>query len=46
MTPKIYIETSVISYLNAKIQKRISICCIDEGYEPPIICTPEELFGV
>jgi predicted nucleic acid-binding protein len=30
---------------NAEIQKRISICCTAEGYEPPIICTPEELFG-
>lgn len=30
---------------NAEIQKQIKIICIEEGYEMPIICTPEELMG-
>lgn len=30
---------------NAEIQKKISACCISEGYDPPVICTPEELLG-
>jgi predicted nucleic acid-binding protein len=30
---------------NAEIQKKIAKICIKEGYEMPIICTPEELMG-
>lgn len=30
---------------NAEIIKKISKICIEEGYEMPIICTPEELMG-
>lgn len=30
---------------NAEIQKSIRKISIDEGYEMPIICTPEELMG-
>jgi hypothetical protein len=30
---------------NAEMQKRIKNICINEGYEMPTICTPEELMG-
>ncbi len=30
---------------NAEIQKKIAKICIEEGYEMPTICTPEELMG-
>ena len=30
---------------NAEIQKKIAKVCIEEGYEMPTICTPEELMG-
>jgi hypothetical protein len=28
---------------NATYQPRIGLVCRDQGYEPPVICTPEEL---
>ena len=28
---------------NASLRKRIEAVCRSEGYEPPVICTPEEL---
>jgi hypothetical protein len=31
---------------NAQIQRSIRAIARDAGYEPPIICTPEELMGV
>jgi len=31
---------------NAQIQRSIGIVSRDAGYEPPVICTPEELMGV
>ena len=31
---------------NATLRTRINDTCRDEGYEPPIICTPEELAGM
>ena len=30
---------------NATIQRAIVKACRDRGYEPPVICTPEELMG-
>ncbi len=30
---------------NAEILKKISKLCIEEGYEMPTVCTPEELMG-
>ena len=30
---------------NAQLQKGIKLICLDAGYEPPVICTPEELMG-
>ena len=30
---------------NAEMRGRIEAVCLDRGYEPPIICTPEELMG-
>lgn len=30
---------------NAEIQKKMEKICIEEGYEMPTICTPEELMG-
>jgi hypothetical protein len=31
---------------NATLRGRINEVCRDNGYEPPIICTPEELAGI
>lgn len=31
---------------NATLRTRINAICRDNGYEPPIICTPEELGGM
>ncbi|HKI01869.1 MAG TPA: type II toxin-antitoxin system VapC family toxin [Thermoanaerobaculia bacterium] len=31
---------------NAQLQRSIGVICRNAGYEPPIICTPEELMGV
>ena len=30
---------------NAALRKGIEAVCLSSGYEPPIICTPEELMG-
>ena len=30
---------------NAQIMRRISVVCNQEGYNMPLICTPEELTG-
>jgi hypothetical protein len=30
---------------NAAIRDKIEQTCRDAGYEPPVICTPEELMG-
>ncbi len=30
---------------NAEMRARIGAVCRDAGYEPPVICTPEELMG-
>ena len=30
---------------NASLRSRIERICRDAGYEPPIICTPDELMG-
>ncbi len=30
---------------NAEMRVRIGAVCRDAGYEPPVICTPEELMG-
>ena len=30
---------------NASLRDRIELICRDAGYEPPIICTPDELMG-
>lgn len=31
---------------NAALRTRINDVCRDNGYEPPVICTPEELMGM
>jgi predicted nucleic acid-binding protein len=31
---------------NAALRTRIETTCRDNGYEPPVICTPEELSGM
>jgi hypothetical protein len=31
---------------NAHIQRFIGTVCRESGYEPPVLCTPEELIGV
>ena len=31
--------------VNATLRSRIEKVCRDHGYEPPVICTPEELMG-
>ncbi len=30
---------------NAQMRAKIGAVCRDAGYEPPVICTPEELMG-
>lgn len=30
---------------NAQIMRRISVVCNKQGYNMPVICTPEELMG-
>jgi len=30
---------------NARLQRSITVICRDAGFEPPVICTPEELTG-
>ena len=30
---------------NAEMRAKIGAVCRDAGYEPPVICTPEELMG-
>ena len=49
MSLKVYIETTIVSYLtarlNAEMQIGIGKMCRAAGYEPPVICTPEELLG-
>jgi len=30
---------------NAQMQNAVVAICRSEGYEPPVICTPEELWG-
>lgn len=30
-------------FANAELRPRIETVCRDRGYEPPVICTPEEL---
>jgi len=30
---------------NASLRAKIEMVCRDSGFEPPIICTPEELLG-
>jgi hypothetical protein len=59
--PKIYLETTIASYLsavhgmdylltwncrhiaNATLRNSIEAVCGMRGYEPPVICTPDEL---
>jgi hypothetical protein len=31
---------------NAQIQRAVAMVCREAGYEPAVICTPEELMGV
>ncbi|MEX2307049.1 MAG: hypothetical protein WD738_05625 [Pirellulales bacterium] len=39
MKPSAYLETTIVSYLTAWPSRD----CRAAGYEPPIICTPQEL---
>ncbi|MFI5396851.1 MAG: hypothetical protein ACHQ9S_15045 [Candidatus Binatia bacterium] len=71
MKPRVYLETTVISYLtarpsrdivvaahqeltrlltwncahiaNAAMRRAIDDVCVEQGYEPTVLCTPEEL---
>jgi len=52
LRPKLYVETSVVSYLtarnckhiaNARMTRFVTETCRSVGFEPPVICTPEEL---
>jgi hypothetical protein len=50
MDRRVYLDTTVISYLAARASRlayarKIGAVCRDAGYEPPVICTPEELMG-
>jgi hypothetical protein len=40
MRPTVYVETSVIGYL------AIEGVCRQFGYDPPVICTPQELLEI
>jgi hypothetical protein len=56
MKAKVYVETTVgVEYFvtwnfrhiaNATVRARIEEVCRSAGYEPAIICTPEELLEV
>lgn len=49
MKQRVYVETSVISYLasrhlaNASLRVQIAVLLEDAGFACPVICTPEEL---
>jgi hypothetical protein len=30
---------------NAEFRPKVEKCCRDNGYEPPVLCTPDELMG-
>ena len=55
MKARVYIETSVVSYLAARPSRDLIVAahqvltlkriCRDSGYAPPRICTPAELMG-
>jgi len=46
MADLVYLETSFISYLTAAERRpRVEAVCLAACYEPPIICTPDELMG-
>jgi hypothetical protein len=30
---------------NAEMQSKVAMVCRESGFEPPVICTPEELSG-
>ena len=41
-----YLETWNFKHIaNATLRSRIESVCREAGYEPPLICTPEELLG-
>jgi hypothetical protein len=31
---------------NAEFRPKVERACRDNGYEPPVLCTPDELMGV
>jgi hypothetical protein len=46
MKPKLYIETSIVSYLNnAFTRSRIREVVESQGYRCPELCSPDELLG-
>jgi hypothetical protein len=44
---RVYIETTIVSYLAARLSRDLIVAAHHRaaGYEPPTICTPEELMG-
>ena len=41
-----YLLTWNLKHLaNAALRKKIEVVCVANGFEPPVICTPEELLG-
>jgi predicted nucleic acid-binding protein len=31
---------------NAEFRPKVEALCLEKGYEPPVLCTPDELMGV
>jgi len=51
MKPKVYVETSVVSYLTSRPSRGLIVALVERvgrecGYEPARIATPSELMEV